>query len=189
MSATFSSMRAKAMPGLEDGRLDQLPIRPIQGSIAPGASLGRRLVYRLWPFLPHFARRLAFRLAARRVTLGACAVISDSRGRVLVAHHRYRRQGWGLPGGLVSKREQPHAALERELREVLATEASIGRLIESEVEDGHLTLYFQATIVGTPSPDGVEIDKFRFVTPAELTALVGSPAPTWLAHLWERQAS
>jgi len=188
MSVAISHARFKAGAAVDEDRLDHLPIRPIPGHTA-SASLGRRLVYKLWPLLPHRARRLAFRLAARQVTLGACAVISDSRGRVLVAHHSYRRQGWGLPGGLVGKREQPYAALERELREELGTEALIGPLIESEVEDGHLTLYFKATIAGTPSPDGVEIDQFRFVTPTELTTLVGSPAPTWLTHLWERQAS
>ncbi|MGH2347659.1 MAG: hypothetical protein ACRDG4_20725, partial [Chloroflexota bacterium] len=50
-------------------------------------SLARRLIYRIWPLLPSLGRRLVFRLAARRVTMGVCAVIGDSRGRILVAHH------------------------------------------------------------------------------------------------------
>ncbi|HEY8285967.1 MAG TPA: NUDIX hydrolase [Chloroflexota bacterium] len=170
-------------------RLEQAPIRPAPRDTAAGASLGRRLGYKVWPFLPRLARRLAFSLVAQRVTLGACAVIGDSRGRVLVAHHTYRGRGWGLPGGLVGKHEAPHAALERELREELGTESRIGSLLDSEVENGHLTLYYAATITGLPCPDGVEIDRFRFVTPAELAALVGTPSPGWLARVWERQAS
>jgi 8-oxo-dGTP pyrophosphatase MutT (NUDIX family) len=152
-------------------------------------SLTRRLAYRVWPFLPSFGRRLVFALAARRVTLGICAVILDSRGRVLVAHHTYRRPAWGLPGGLVGKREQPLAALERELREELGVEAHVGSLLHSETEHGHLTLYCAASIVGEPCADGVEIDQFRYASSAELATLVGRPAPNWLTYVWERQAS
>jgi 8-oxo-dGTP pyrophosphatase MutT (NUDIX family) len=153
------------------------------------APLSRLLIYRVWPFLPAFGRRLAFGLAARRVTLGVCAVILDSRGRVLVAHHTYRRQAWGLPGGLVGKREQPHAALERELREELGAKATVGSLLHSETENGHLTLYYAASMAGLPRADGVEIDQFRYASPAELTTLVGRPVPGWLALVWERHAS
>jgi 8-oxo-dGTP pyrophosphatase MutT (NUDIX family) len=152
-------------------------------------SLVRRLAYRVWPLLPSLGRRLVFRLTARRTTLGACAVIGDSRGRVLVAHHTYRRRAWGLPGGLVGKHEQPHAALERELGEELGTAARVGSLLHVETEGGHLTLYYRATIVGVPRPDGVEIDQFRYVSPAELITLTGRPAPQWLIHVGERQAS
>ncbi|MGH2387429.1 MAG: NUDIX hydrolase [Chloroflexota bacterium] len=152
-------------------------------------SLARRLIYRIWPLLPSLGRRLVFRLAARRVTMGVCAVIGDSRGRILVAHHTYRRQAWGLPGGLVGKREQPYAALERELGEELGTESRVGLLLHGETEQGHLTLYYTATIAGVPSPDGVEIDQFRYVSPVELVTLVGRPAPGWLTYVWERQAS
>jgi 8-oxo-dGTP pyrophosphatase MutT (NUDIX family) len=143
----------------------------------------------MWPLLPASGRRLAFGLAARRVTLGACAVIGDSRGRVLLAHHTYRRQAWGLPGGLVGKHEQPHVALGRELREELGMEPRVGPLLHGDTENGHLTLYYMVTIVGAPRPDGVEIDQFRYVSPVELITLVGSPSPRWLTYLWERQAS
>lgn len=152
-------------------------------------SFARRLIYRIWPLLPSLGRRLLFGLAARRVTLGVCAIIGDSRGRVLAAHHTYRRQGWGLPGGLVGRGEQPHAALQRELGEELAVESRVGSLLHSETESGHLTLYYAVTITGTPRPDGVEIDQFRYVSPAELAALVGTPTPSWLPYVWERKAS
>ncbi len=168
----------------------ELPFAENPNMVDPARrSLIRRLAYRVWPFVPSFGRRLAFGLAARRVTLGVCAVITDSRGRILVAHHTYRWQAWGLPGGLVGKREQPLGALERELREELGVAARVGSLLCTETECGHLTLYYGASMTGVPRPDGVEIDHFRYASRAELTALFGRHVPTWLTYVWERQAS
>ena len=158
---------------------------------APTARLPphRRLLYRVWRLLPPLGQRLAYRVAAPSVSLGACALIRDARGRVLVAHHTYRRQAWGLPGGLVGTHEQPDAALARELREELGITARIGPLLHAAIDVRHLTLYYGATITGTPCPDGVEIDQLRYVTAAELASLVGEPLPNWLPYLTERKAS
>ncbi len=49
--------------------------------------MGRRIFYRLWRLAPSRLQRLAVRMAAPKVSLGACAVIRDAEGRVLVARH------------------------------------------------------------------------------------------------------
>jgi 8-oxo-dGTP pyrophosphatase MutT (NUDIX family) len=150
------------------------PTRPSAGA--------RRLLYRLWPRVPLRVQRLVRRLVARPVTLGACAVIQDAGGRVLLAHHTYRRRAWGLPGGLVGPDEQPMDALARELCEEAGVPAAIGPLLcaEADTAGRHLTLYYRATLAGQPRPDGVEIDAYRYATLDEAPELLGTPTPPWL---------
>jgi 8-oxo-dGTP pyrophosphatase MutT (NUDIX family) len=161
----------------------------------PMRSRLKRLAYGrlvgLWRRLPGRLARLALRLRMARVSVGVCALAQDGHGRLLVAHHTYRRYPWGLPGGLVGRGEQPDAALARELREELGVEASIGPLIHAETwpRGQHLTLYYSATLLGTPEVDGIEIDNFRYVTLDETRILLGPAADRWLAALTGRRAS
>jgi ADP-ribose pyrophosphatase YjhB (NUDIX family) len=142
----------------------------------------RRAFYQTWRVLPRWCQRLAVRLAAPKVTLGACAVILDGRGRVLLAHHTYRARPWGLPGGFVSTGEQPAAGLERELREELGVSAQVGPVLSAETcpASHQLTIYYRATLLGTPREDGIEIDGFRYAAPEEVSTLLGDDADTCL---------
>lgn len=151
----------------------------------------RRQCYERWRRLPEWMQHLALRLGAAKVTYGACAVIQDSRGHVLLAHHTYRQRAWGLPGGLIGRDEQPFEAVERELREELGVRAMVGPVFYAEtyLPTGHMTLYYRATIAGTPRADGVEIDGFRYASPDEAAALLGPEAHAWLARLYTRRAS
>lgn len=49
-------------------------------------------------------------------TAGAVVVLRDSGGRVLLVRSRHQR-GWGLPGGLLKRGEEPLAAAVREVHE------------------------------------------------------------------------
>jgi 8-oxo-dGTP pyrophosphatase MutT (NUDIX family) len=140
--------------------------------------VARRVFYRLWRAMPLRCQRLAVRIAAPKVTMGACAVILDGRGRVLLAHHTYRANPWGLPGGLVSAREHPSAGLARELREELGVAAQVGPVLSAETNAAthQLTLYYRATLLGTPHEDGVEIDGFCYASPEEVATLLGNDA-------------
>lgn len=151
----------------------------------------KRLVYHGWRKTPQWGQRLAVRLLEPRITLGACAIVQDPEGRVLLAHHTYRKRGWGLPGGFVGRQEQAVSALERELREELDVAARIGPVLyaETNLPSHHLTLYFRARIMETPRPDMVEIDGFRFAPLDEVAALLGQEAMPWLNCLRQRRAS
>lgn len=155
----------------------------------------KRLLHRgllaLWRVLPDGLRPLALRLGTTRVSVGVCALVQDARGRLLLTHHTYREQPWGLPGGFIGRREQPGAALARELREELGVAAIIGPLVYAEtwLPGQHMTLYYAATLRGVPTPDDIEVDGFRFTTLDEARALLGSGAEPWLAALRERRAS
>lgn len=158
-------------------------LRGAERHVAPAlhATPSRRLFYRLWGLLPSRLQHTLMRLGSPKVTLGACAVICDVQGRVLLVHHTYRR-AWGLPGGLASADEQPAKTLARELREELGAIATIGPLLHAEVctSTGHLTLYYQVSLTGTPRADGVEIDAYRYVNPDEVPALLDTPDVPWL---------
>ncbi|HEX8032310.1 MAG TPA: NUDIX hydrolase [Ktedonobacterales bacterium] len=147
--------------------------------------LPRRIFYTTWRLLPGWAQGLAFRMGAPKVSMGAVAVIRDGRGRILLAHHTYRQRAWGLPGGLVGRREQAAEAVARELREELGVAAVVGPLLCAEtcVPSRHLTLYYLATIDSQPQLDGVEIDGFRYVALDEAGVLLGEEARAWLASL------
>ncbi len=59
---------------------------------------------------------LGFKAMATPVAFGACAVLEDAQGRVLLVRHSYR-PGWHLPGGGVAAGEPPAEAIVRELEE------------------------------------------------------------------------
>jgi 8-oxo-dGTP pyrophosphatase MutT (NUDIX family) len=63
-----------------------------------------------------FSAYLRLKALATPVAFGACAVLDDARGRVLLVRHSYR-PGWHLPGGGVGAGEPPAAAIVRELQE------------------------------------------------------------------------
>lgn len=134
---------------------------------------------------------MALRLAARKVTVGACAVILDRQERVLVAHHTYRRRAWGLPGGLIGEHEQPPEALARELREELGVSAIIGPLLcaNTNLSGHHLTLFYRVRLTGTPRLDGIELDEYRYAAPDELPDLLGESVSEWLPAFEERWAA
>jgi 8-oxo-dGTP pyrophosphatase MutT (NUDIX family) len=54
-------------------------------------------------------------------TSGSMALIHDGEGGILLVKPWYR-QGWGLPGGMMKRREQSIDTLRREIREELGVE-------------------------------------------------------------------
>ena len=77
----------------------------------------------VWRHLPGSVRRRLVRIGQKRFTVTVGAVIFDDQGRILLLEHVFRPDsGWGIPGGFISKGEQPEAALRRELREEIGIE-------------------------------------------------------------------
>ena len=147
--------------------------------------LRRRLTYGLYSLLPVWAKRRAIEAFAPNVSLGVCAVISDGEGRILLVRHTYRRQPWGLPGGLVRHGEQPADALAREVREELGAEATIGPVLIAHNASllRQLTIYYRATLLDTPRLDGFELDGMRYVAPDDILDLTGRSAHALLPFL------
>ena len=78
----------------------------------------KRLVAAVWLGAPRFVRRAGVWLAQPRFTVTAGAVVLDEEGRVLLLRHALRKgSGWGIPGGFITRGEQPEDAVRREVRE------------------------------------------------------------------------
>jgi 8-oxo-dGTP diphosphatase len=80
----------------------------------------RGVAYQTFYRLPSPARRRIARMVAPKYLVGAVAVVTDSEssepGRLLLLRQPPSR-GWGLPAGLLKKREHPSVGAARELYE------------------------------------------------------------------------
>ena len=76
----------------------------------------QRFLLQLWRRVPRLIRRWIVRLVAPSYTIGAACVIERDDGALLLVRVVYR-DGWGLPGGLVNRREDIDACAQREVRE------------------------------------------------------------------------
>lgn len=71
---------------------------------------------RLYRRLPVWGRRRVVRTIAPSFTVGAMCFIEREDGRLLLVRHVYRSR-WGVPGGLLERREEPADGARREVRE------------------------------------------------------------------------
>lgn len=75
-----------------------------------------RALLRTFRLLPVSARRRVVRIVAPSFTAGSMCFIERPDGALLLVRHVYRER-WGVPGGLMEKREQAADAGHREVRE------------------------------------------------------------------------
>lgn len=83
-----------------------------------------RLALQVFSLLPRVLRRGVVRLVAPKYTVGAICLIERSDGRVLLVRQTYRNR-WGLPGGLVARRESPAEAARREVAEEVGLDVDL----------------------------------------------------------------
>ena len=83
----------------------------------------RRLL-RLYRHLPLKPRRWVVRLIAPSYTVGAMCFIEREDGALLLVRHAYRNR-WGVPGGLLNRREEPPDAARREVREEVTLDVEL----------------------------------------------------------------
>jgi len=78
--------------------------------------------------LPQVARTFVIRRATPSFHVGAICVVERADGHILLVRQSYRRGGWGFPGGLLRRREEPADAARRELQEELGIEVELDGL-------------------------------------------------------------
>ena len=130
----------------------------------------------IWQYLPGGLRRRLVRLGQRRFTVTAGAFVFDDEGRILLLEHEFRPDSrWGIPGGFLSKSEQPETALRRELREevnleIIDIEFLFARTLPRPRQ---VEIYFACKAASTPVPSSFEIRKAEWFAidalPAELS--------------------
>jgi 8-oxo-dGTP pyrophosphatase MutT (NUDIX family) len=76
----------------------------------------QKFLLQVWRRVPLLGRRWIVRLFAPSFTVGATCAIEREDGALLLVRVVYRN-GWGLPGGLVNRREEIDSCARREVRE------------------------------------------------------------------------
>ncbi len=94
---------------------------------------------------------LLWRWRQARFSAGVAGVVLNAEGQVLLVEHVFHPHApWGLPGGWVDHRESPAEALQREMREELALEVTVGAVLLCELDFGnHLDLAYLCHMNGS----------------------------------------
>ncbi len=112
----------------------------------------------------------------------AAAVITDARGRILLAQRTDARDLsglWEFPGGKCEPGETPEAALVRELQEELGITVQVGPAlinVPQEYPDKRLRLDVRRVTAWQGTPRGMEGQALAWVAPGELTRYAMPPA-------------
>jgi 8-oxo-dGTP pyrophosphatase MutT (NUDIX family) len=78
----------------------------------------------VWGRVPRLWRRWIVRLIAPSFTVGAACVIERDDGSILLVRLVYRN-GWGLPGGLIKRKEDVAACARREVKEEIGLDVEL----------------------------------------------------------------
>ncbi|MEZ5180312.1 MAG: NUDIX hydrolase [Acidimicrobiales bacterium] len=114
------------------------------------------LLLRLYRRLPRWGRRRVVRTLAPSFTVGAMCFIERDDGRLLLVRHVYRSR-WGVPGGLLQRREDAAVGAKREVREEvgLAIELLGEPRVVVDAEPQRVDLVYRARPAAGADPDAV----------------------------------
>lgn len=103
----------------------------------------------VWKLIPGWMRLRIIRATQPKFTVSTAAIILDESGRVLLLNHTFRPfSGWGLPGGFVSRGEDPEEAIRREIREETGLELDRLEMFRVRTLGSHVEVLFTAIAVG-----------------------------------------
>ena len=128
------------------------------------------LALSLWKHapIPKRFRILFISILNRRFLAAVQGVVRNNEGHILFVRHTYRKKPWGLPGGWMG-REQPHAALEREVLEETGLRVSTEKILRvAYVADPHaIEIFLLARLTGGAFRPSAEVSDYIFVSPGE----------------------
>lgn len=133
--------------------------------------------------LPRPVRIFLVRRATPSFHVGAICVVERADGRLLLVRQSYRRGGWGFPGGLLRRREEPADAARRELREELGIDVELDGppVVVVDPAMRRVDLVFhgrlgEGSAEPESSPHSAEITDARWFPPDELPRLLPEAA-------------
>lgn len=148
--------------------------------------------------IPAPAHRLALRCAhalrkawwrIRRPRISGCRVlVFDPAERVLLIRHSYGHAGWMLPGGGISRGEEPLTAAIREVREetgcTLKDAYAVAVLVEPLWGARNTVHVIAGYSSDTPRPDGREVTTAAFFAadnlPSDLAGVMQRHLADWI---------
>jgi 8-oxo-dGTP diphosphatase len=129
---------------------------------------------RVFRRLPAPLRRTAVRLGTPGFTVGAVCLL-ERHGRLLMLRQPHR-QGWSLPGGLLSRGENAAAAVTREVREETGLRIEVGRPVTVVVDSPlrRVDVVFRVEVDGEVGERvGGEATTARWLVPDEVDEMDG----------------
>lgn len=136
-----------------------------------------------YKWLPQAARLFLIRRATPSFHVGAICVVERADGHMLLVRQSYRRDGWGFPGGLLGRGEEPADAARRELYEELGIRVQLDGLPVVVIDPAmrRVDVIFNAHLAdGSAEPEGgvhsPEIADVRWFAPNELPSLLPEAA-------------
>jgi 8-oxo-dGTP diphosphatase len=129
---------------------------------------------RVFRRLPAPVRRTAVRLGTPGFTVGAVCLL-ERDGRLLMLRQPHR-QGWSLPGGLLSRGENAAAAVAREVREETGLRIEVGRPVTVVVDSPlrRVDVVFRVDVDGEVGEEvGGEATTARWLAPDEVDEMDG----------------
>jgi len=121
--------------------------------------------------MPAWAWRWTMRATNARFTVTVAAVVINERHEVLLLKHLFRPgPGWGMPGGFLEVREQPHEALRRELQEEVGLQIDELEIISvrSFTKPRQLEIVFIGRASGDVQPRSIEVESAAWFSPQSL---------------------
>ncbi len=141
----------------------------------------------IYRHLPVGARRRLVRSISPSFTVGAICLIERPDGHVLLIRHAYR-QRWGIPGGLLKRREDPAAAAHREVLEevglrieLVGEPATVVDAVPQRVDVVFRAKPVSLEAVGEMRPCSPEIVDARWFSPDALPELQHETAQALVA--------
>jgi len=154
-----------------------------------------RLALGLFQRLPLPVRRVVVRTIAPKYSVGALCVIERADGRVLLVGQTYRAR-WGLPGGLLKRRETPAAAARREVAEEVGLDVELlgEPTVVVEARMQRIDIIFRARPAAGADPDQIhpgtaEIATWGWFDPDRLPELQPETASALMAVARESVAA
>lgn len=126
----------------------------------------KKIAGKIWRKTPNFIRVKAIRISQSKFTVSVGAVVLNENREILLLDHVFRpKSGWGIPGGFMNHREQPHEAVKREIFEETGLEIEEVQMMWMRTLNRHIEIIFRAVGKGTAKVTSREINRlgwFKF---------------------------